>query len=61
VVIPGDTVSRRHARLVFRDGKWIIHDLESTNGTAVNGTYVGRCELYPGDQLVLGEERLAVD
>lgn len=61
VVVPGDTVSRQHARLVFRDGKWIIHDLKSTNGTAVNGTYVGRCELCPGDQLALGEEYLAID
>jgi hypothetical protein len=61
VVVRGDTVSRQHARLVFRDGKWIIHDLRSTNGTAVNGTYVGRCELCPGDQLVLGEECFAID
>jgi hypothetical protein len=61
VVVSGDTVSRQHARLLFRDGKWIIHDLGSTNGTAVNGTYVGRCELCPGDQLVLGEECLAID
>ena len=61
VVIPGHTVSRQHARLVFRDGKWIIHDLSSRNGTAVNGTYVGRCELCPGDQLVLGEECLDID
>jgi hypothetical protein len=61
VVVQGDTVSRRHARLVFRDGKWIICDLKSRNGTAINGTYVGRCELCPGDQLVLGEECLAID
>jgi hypothetical protein len=61
VVLCEDTVSRRHARLVFRDGKWIIRDLRSTNGTAVNGTYVGRCELRPGDRLVLGDQCLAVD
>jgi hypothetical protein len=61
VVVHGDTVSRQHARLKFRDGKWIIHDLKSTNGTAVNGTFVGRCELCPGDQVVLGEECLDID
>jgi hypothetical protein len=61
VVLSRDTVSRRHARLVFRDGKWIIHDLKSTNGTVVNGNYVGRCELCPGDRLVLGEDCLAID
>jgi FHA domain len=54
-------VSRRHARLVFRDGSWILHDLESTNGTFVNGVRVRRCELHAGDQLVLGNEALRVD
>jgi hypothetical protein len=61
VVVSGTTVSRQHARLVFRDGRWVIHDLKSRNGTAVNGTYVRRCEVRPGDQLVLGGVRLAID
>lgn len=54
-------VSRRHARLVFRDGSWILHDLESTNGSFVNGVRVHRCELRPGDSLTLGDEALRVD
>lgn len=54
-------VSRRHARLVFRDGSWILRDLESTNGTFVNGVRVYRCELLPGDLLTLGDEALRVD
>ena len=61
VVVDKPSVSRRHARLVFRDHKWIIYDLESTNGTVVNGTHVGRCELRPGDCVVLGEAHLRVD
>lgn len=61
VVLSDETVSRHHARLLFRDGKWIIRDLSSTNGTAVNGTYVGRCEVCPGDRLILGEEHLDID
>lgn len=61
VPLPNPTVSRRHARLVFRDGKWIVQDLGSTNGTAVNGTTVVRCELRPGDSLFLGDERLRID
>lgn len=61
VVLDDATVSRQHARLLFRDGKWIIHDLGSTNGTRVNDIAVGRCELRPGDQLMLGEERLQID
>jgi pSer/pThr/pTyr-binding forkhead associated (FHA) protein len=55
------TVSRRHARLIFRDGRWILQDLESTNGTIVNGCRVGRSELRPGDHLALGEAHVTID
>ncbi len=61
VVLDDLSVSRRHARLVFRDGRWVIQDLESTNGTEVNGVRVGRCELHPGDHIGLGDERLRID
>jgi hypothetical protein len=61
VVLGDSSVSRRHARAVFRDGSWILHDLGSTNGTLVNGVRVGRCELRPGDQLELGTARLRID
>jgi hypothetical protein len=61
VVLPESSVSRRHARLVFRDGTWVVQDLESTNGTIVNGVRVGRCALRPGDHLLLGEAHLRID
>lgn len=61
VVLSNPKVSRRHARMVFRDGSWIIQDLESTNGTVVNGAAVIRYALRPGDHLVLGGARLRVD
>lgn len=61
VVLSGAEVSRRHARLFFRDGSWVLQDLESTNGTTVNGVRVGRCELRPGDRLILGDEQLTLD
>jgi FHA domain len=61
VVLSDLSVSRRHARLVFRDGKWVLQDLQSTNGTVVNGTSVGRFELRPGDRLVLGNVHLRID
>ena len=32
-----DTVSRHHARLELRDGRWFLVDLDSSNGTLVNG------------------------
>jgi hypothetical protein len=61
VVLGHDSVSRRHARLLFRDGSWILQDLDSTNGTTVNRVAVGRCQLQPGDRLGLGDESLVVD
>ncbi len=61
IVLPAPCVSRRHARMFFRDGTWIIQDLASTNGTRVNGAAVGRCQLRPGDHLILGAERLRID
>ena len=61
IVLTHSTVSRRHARLSFRDGHWIVRDLDSTNGTTVNDTRVVRCQLLPGDRLVIGDEHLIVD
>ena len=62
VVLGGPAVSRRHARLRFRDGIWILEDLDSTNGTAVNGRpLVGRYRLEPGDRVGIGDEELLVD
>lgn len=61
VVLGHETVSRRHARLIFRDGNWVIRDLGSTNGTTVNGVTVGRCRLCPGDRVTLGEAPVRID
>jgi DNA segregation ATPase FtsK/SpoIIIE, S-DNA-T family len=61
IVLSDPTVSRRHVRLVFSDGTWSLRDLDSTNGTSVNGSLVKRCQLCPGDRLRLGDEILLVD
>jgi hypothetical protein len=61
VVLADLTVSRRHVRLLFSDGLWSLRDLDSTNGTSVNGNLVKRCQLRPGDRLRLGDEILLVD
>jgi hypothetical protein len=61
VVVGHLSVSRKHARLSFRDGHWVLRDLDSTNGTRVNGKRVVRCRLEPGDRLSLGSADLLVD
>ena len=50
-----DTISRRHAELTPDDGTWHINDLDSANGTFVNGRMiVERTELIPGDRIRCG-------
>ena len=40
IVIPAPIVSRRHARITYRDGRYWIEDLGSANGTFINGNQV---------------------
>jgi len=50
-------VSRKHARLNFQGGKYVIEDLGSTNGTFVNGQRLaGPAVLKSGDVVSLGEQ-----
>lgn len=50
-----NTVSRRHAELTPDDGIWWIRDLESQNGTYVNGIRINiRTVLRQGDQIRVG-------
>jgi hypothetical protein len=61
VALSNQTVSRRHARLTFRDGTWIVSDMGSKNGITLNGAPVGRSQLRPGDRLALGLQLLEID
>ena len=47
-------VSRRHAELRREGGAWWLVDLESTNGTELNGKRVKRSKLDEGDTITLG-------
>jgi pSer/pThr/pTyr-binding forkhead associated (FHA) protein len=51
-------VSRRHARLDYRNGQWIITDLSSDNQTFVNGHPVTAQALQNGDEIQLGNTRM---
>jgi len=49
IVLPDDSVSTVHAKLQRREGIWVVVDLESTNGTIVDGERVdGEAPLAPG-------------
>jgi DNA-binding winged helix-turn-helix (wHTH) protein len=61
LVVDGTTVSRRHARITVAHGAATIEDLDSTNGTHVNGTRISApTRLVPGDEFALGSEVLRV-
>jgi pSer/pThr/pTyr-binding forkhead associated (FHA) protein len=57
-VLADATVSRCHADLRRDGSQWILRDLHSTNGIAVNGRMVPEARLAPGDQISLGRTRL---
>jgi hypothetical protein len=60
LVIAETTVSRHHARLYRRLGKFRIADLESTNGTFVSGRRVrASAPIRPGDEVRFGAARFA--
>jgi pSer/pThr/pTyr-binding forkhead associated (FHA) protein len=48
------SASRRHAELRRRGGKTVLVDLDSTNGTLVNGRRVREAPLRPGDRITIG-------
>jgi hypothetical protein len=55
-------VSRKHAKLVQRDGRVWLEDLRGANGTYVNGRRVQlRVALQPGDVIELGQTLLRYD
>jgi hypothetical protein len=59
--IQDDTVSRRHARIVNQNGGYFIEDMNSSNGTQVNGnrlTPFQSTPFRPGDQIKIGEVSL---
>src|SRR5947208_245246 len=53
-----ERVSRYHAKVQFDNGEIILTDLESTNGTKVNGNVVQIRRLRPGDRVGVGRSLL---
>src|SRR6185436_16588785 len=53
-----ERVSRFHAKIQFDNNEIILTDLESTNGTRVNGNVVQIRRLRPGDRVGVGRSLL---
>ncbi len=54
IVLDGDHVSDQHVSFRFQEGGFVVTDLDSTNGTKVNGEAVHQRRLDDGDRISLG-------
>ncbi|MDW8244858.1 MAG: HD domain-containing protein, partial [Thermogemmata sp.] len=63
IVLEDSSVSRRHAEIHVGPEGWFVRDLESTNGTYVNGVRIGPLEqpLRPRDIVQFGKVALLVE
>src|SRR5260370_365236 len=62
LVIPDPSVSTSHAKLQRREGVWVLVDLESTNGTFVDGERIkGDGPLAPGAMVRFGDVQLVFE
>ncbi len=56
--VESSRVSRKHVMIDRRDGGFILRDLESTNGTYVNGKRITEVTLVDGDVIVIADFEL---
>ncbi|CAB4555894.1 unannotated protein [freshwater metagenome] len=47
MVVDDEYTSTHHAKLVFINGEWLIQDLDSTNGTLLDGKKVTTPSVVP--------------
>lgn len=60
LAIPESTVSGNHCRIDYKGDQYVITDLNSTNGTIVNGNKVSACAIKQGDRIKLGKVNIVV-
>ena len=61
IFVPDMRVSRQHARVFLQDGKWMVEDLGSNNGTFVNGTKIQQATLHHEDEVLIANNRIKVE
>jgi len=54
-------VSKEHCHIELIDGHYVLRDLESLNGTFVNGQRVQEHQLSPGDEITIGSTRIVFE
>lgn len=59
IILARSSVSKRHVRIVVNDDRFVVHDLQSTNGTSVYGQKISApAEVKSGDTIVVGDFRI---
>lgn len=58
IVLDDRTISRRHAQIRWRFGRFILYDLGSRGGTYVNGQPITEWVLRPNDVIRIADDRL---
>jgi hypothetical protein len=58
IVLKEPKVSRKHAEIQFVGGKYVLLDLESSNGTFVSGKKITEYTLQPNDEIVIGNTKI---
>src|SRR5437763_14738028 len=62
ICLPKGNISKKHTKIVVKDGKIIVLDLKSTNGTYVNGKKLaGPQVISPTDKVYIGDFTLNVE
>src|SRR3954467_7328199 len=62
ICLPKGNISKKHTKIVVKDGKIIVLDLKSTNGTYVNGKKLaGPQVIQPSDAVYIGDFILNVE
>jgi pSer/pThr/pTyr-binding forkhead associated (FHA) protein len=54
IIFPVGQVSRKHAKVEWQEGGFVLSDLGSHNGTIVNGEKIEKRRLSHGDQIKIG-------
>ena len=61
-MLPKGNVSKRHAKILYREGRFVITDANSTNGTYVNRRRISQATIVRGgDKIYLGDFILSID
>ncbi len=60
IVLRFPNVSSQHCRLTLEQGYWFVKDLDSRNGTKVNGVRVTRKRVDPNSQITIAKHQYTI-